>query len=268
LNSKTLTFRFLENLTEAFRQLNNVPSNLPFNPALSALSALILTGAAALSYDLKIPIMILFISMVLISVLNHSFLSPWIKTMLFALTWASIVSAPLPFITAGEVLVELPIWLTTLKVSFEGICLAASLITRVTASVAIFTAFIMVMGWRGIIAGFEELRMPKELSFMLNLSIISIPIFLRETLNMLLAREARIMRKIKIRNVWRMLATVIGELMLRGYERAWRLDKSIRARSFSRQEKSKVVHTSIKIRDVALFLLALTILLLGVIGRM
>jgi len=268
LNSKTLTSRFLENLAEAFRQLNNVPSSLPFNPALSTLSALILTGTAALSYDLKIPMMILFISMVLIFVLNHSFLSSWIKTILFVLTWASIVSAPLPFITAGEVLVELPIGSTTLKISFEGIHLTVSFITRVTASVAVSTAFIMIMGWRGIIAGFEELRIPRELSFMLNLSIVSIPVFLRETLNVLLAREARIMRKVKMRNVWRMLATVIGELMLRGYERAWRLDKSIRARSFSRPEKPKTVHTSIRVRDVALFLLALTILLLGIIGRM
>ena len=267
MNSKTLTFRFLENLAEVFRQLNNVPSSLPFNPALSTLSALILTGTAALSYDLKTPNMILFISMVLISVLNNSFLSPWIKTIFFALTWASIVSAPLPFITAGEVLVELPIGLTTLKVSFEGIRLTASFITRVTASVAVFTAFIMVMGWRGIIAGFEELHIPRELSFMLNLSIISIPVFLRETLNMFLAREARIMRKVKIRNIWRTLATVIGELMLRGYERAWRLDKSIRARSFSRPEKPKTVHTSIGVRDAALFLLALTVLLLEIVGR-
>lgn len=265
MRSKSLTFRFLENLVEAFRSLNNVPSDLPFNPAVATLSALILTGTAALSYDLKILIAILLISVVLLFILNCRSLGSWTKTILFVLIWASAVSAPLPFITSGEVLAELLIGTVILKVSFEGLRLMLFFTIRVVTSVAVFTAFIMVMGWRGITAGFEELNISREFSFMLNLSIISIPVFLRETLNMLLAREARMMRKSKMRGVWSVLATIIGELMLRGYERAWRLDKSIKARSFNGAGKSKTVHSSLRARDVVLFSLALTFLLLRIL---
>ncbi|MBS7612173.1 hypothetical protein KEJ27_08250 [Candidatus Bathyarchaeota archaeon] len=262
MKSKSLAFRFLEDLSEAFRLLNNAPSDLPFNPATATLSALILTGTAALNYDLKILIAILLVSIVLLSILNRQSLGLWIKTIIFASIWASIVSTPLPFITAGEVLVGLHMGSMILKVSFEGIRLMVFFTARVVASVAVFTAFIMIMGWRGIIAGFEELRIPGEFSFMLNLSIISIPIFLRGTLNMLLAREARMMRKSRIGSVWGTLTTITGELMLRGYERAWRLDKSIKARSFNGVWKSKVVYAPVRIRDVVLFSLALTVLLL------
>lgn len=265
MKSKGLTFRFLEGLAEAFRSLDNVPSDLPFNPATATLSALILTGIAALSYNLKILIAILLVSIVLLLILNCRSIGSWIKNILFVLIWAFIVSSPLPFITAGEVSAELPIGSMILKISFEGIRLMVFFTARVVTSVAVFTAFIMVMGWRRIIVGFEELRVPREFSFMLNLSIISIPIFLRETLTMLIAREARMMRKSKIRSVWSVLVTIAGELILRGYERAWKLDKSIKARSFNGVGGSKVVYTPVRIRDVALFSLALAFLLLTIL---
>jgi len=265
LKSKSLTFRFLEELAEAFRSLDNVQSDLPFNPATATLSALILTGTAALSYNLKILIVILAVSTVLLFILNRQSLGSWIKTILFVLIWASIVSAPLPFITTGEVLAELTIGSVALKISFEGARLMVFFTARVVTSVAVFTSFIIVMGWRGIIAGFEELHIPREFSFMLNLSIISIPVFLREALNMLLAREARMMKRSRIRSAWSALATVIGELMLRGYERAWRLDKSIKARSFNGAGKFKTVYPHLRARDVALFSLALTVLLLTIL---
>lgn len=264
---KSLTFRFLENLAESLTQLNNIPNDLPFNPTIAVLSALILTIVAALTYSFKILIVILFISIVLVSLLNRSSLISWIKIILFIFTWAFIVSAPLPFITTGVILTELSVGFTTLRVSFEGIHLMLLFTARVVSSAAVFTAFVTTMGWRGMVSGLEGLRMPKEFSFMLNLSIINIPIFLRETLNMLLAREARIMRKDRIWSTWGALASIIGELVLRGYERAWRLDKSIRARSFNGVRKSEVIPSDlkIKVRDIVMFSLTSIILLLAIL---
>ncbi|MBS7649677.1 hypothetical protein KEJ17_08570, partial [Candidatus Bathyarchaeota archaeon] len=95
---------------------------------------------------------------------------------------------------------------------------------------AIFAAFIFNMGWRMIIVGLEKLRMPKNFSFLLNLTIISIPLFLRESLKMLSAREARIMRKATLKGLWRILATITGDLLIKSYERSWKLEKSLIAR--------------------------------------
>jgi len=63
-------------------------------------------------------------------------------------------------------------------------------ISRVVASAAIFTSFVSIMGWRRIIMGLEGLRIPRELTLLLNLSVIHIPLFLRESSKMLSAREA------------------------------------------------------------------------------
>ncbi len=49
---------------------------------------------------------------------------------------------------------------------------------------------------------------------------------------MVSARDARIVKRIGVKELWKTLATVVGELLLRCYERAWRVDKAIKARSF------------------------------------
>jgi len=137
-------------------------------------------------------------------------------------------------------------------------------ISRVVASAAIFTSFVSIMGWRRIIMGLEGLRIPRELTLLLNLSVIHIPLFLRESSKMLSAREARIMRKITFKEIWRILATVVGDLLLRSHEHAWRLEKAIRARSFAAELSSKTTSIPLGIKDLFLLSLTLTLLLLGV----
>ena len=147
--------------------------------------------------------------------------------------WAALASAPLPFITHGKSIASLSLGFIGLSISREGVDLMVTFILRVVSAAAIFTSFAQIMGWRRIIRGLEGLRMPRELGLILNLSIIHIPIFLRETLKMLSARESRIMRKIRFRDIWGVLSMVVGDLILRIYERAWRINNAIEARSFT-----------------------------------
>ena len=225
-----LTQRFLEGLAETINTLNREVVNPPFNPTITVLSALIFTSLAAFALDFKIPLLILTISIVLM-VLTQAPIYSWIRIILFIFFWATIVSIPLPFITPGKPLIELSIPLTTLKISFEGLDLMINFIARVVSAAAIFTTFILMLGWRKTVEGLEGLKIPREIVLFLMLSIIHIPLFLREISKMLSAREARIVKKVKFKQIWGILATVIGDLLLKSHEHAWRLEKAIEARS-------------------------------------
>lgn len=262
---KSLTYKFLEGLAEAVDSLNSGVDYAFFNPTIAVFSALILTGAAAFSHDFKLPTLIFLISVGLV-LITRSPIRRWVRIVIFISAWALIVSLPLPFITSGEPIVNLSIGMIKLRASHEGVNLMTAFISRVAASTAIFTSFASIMGWRRTIMGLERLRMPRELTFLLNLSIIHIPLFLRESSKMLSAREARVMRKITLKEVWKILATVVGDLLLKSYEHAWRLEKAIKARSFTEEISWKSTSNSVGIKDLLLLSLTLCVLLLGVLG--
>lgn len=263
---KSLSQRFLEGLAEAVDSLSSGTNPALFNPTIAVISALILTGTAAFSYGFKLSALIFAVSVVLV-LLTRSPICTWAKILMFILTWATLVSIPVPFITLGAPLANLSLGSIELKVSREGLNAMITFISRVVAAAAIFTSFVSIMGWERIVRGLGGLQMPRELTLLLNLSIIHIPLFLREASMMLSAREARIMRKTRFKDVWRVLATVVGDLLLRSYERAWRLEKAIRSRSFTSTGFLRITPPAkIGAKDLLLFSLTLCILTLGVLG--
>ena len=263
---KNLTERFLEGLAEAIDSLNIGSSTATLNPRIAVLSALILTGAAAFSYGLQLPLSILGVSVGLI-LLTRSPIRAWARIPLLASVWALLVSVPLPFMTPGEPVINLSFGWADLVVSREGVNSMLTFILRVVAAAAIFTSFAFIVGWRKIVKGLEDLRMPQELGILLNLSIVHIPLFLRESANMLSARESRMMRKIRFKEVARVLSTVVGDLLLRSYERAWIVDKAIGARSFTSTGISwKTPSAAVGVKDVVLLSLSLCMVALGVLA--
>lgn len=209
----------------------NSEARLSVNPSVALVSALILTGAVAFSRNFEFPVAMMILSLVLV-ILTRTPIRPWIRITLLILAWVTFVSVPLPFITPGESVINLSLSSIELRVTREGLYVMMAFISRTVSAASIFTSFSLMMGWRGIIRGLEGIRVPREITLLLNLSIIHIPLTLREASKMLSARDARIMKEIGLKDLWTMLATVVGDLLLRSYERAWRLEKAIRARSF------------------------------------
>ncbi|MGP3667304.1 MAG: energy-coupling factor transporter transmembrane component T family protein [Candidatus Bathyarchaeota archaeon] len=261
-----LTQRFLEGLAETINTLNREVVNPPFNPTITILSALVFTSLAAFTIDFKAPLLVLVVSVFLV-VLTRIPMYSWIRVVIFTFFWVFLVSIPLPFITSGKPLIELSMLLTTLKVSFEGLNLMISFIVRVVSATAIFTSFILILGWKKTMEGLKGLGVPYEVIFFLMLSIIHIPLFLREISKMLSAREARIIKKVKFRQVWWMLSTVIGDILLKTHEHSWRVEKAIKARSLTSSDlhfKSSV-KVSINRNELMLLLLLFTCVLVSFI---
>lgn len=248
---KSLIHSFLESLAETISTLNYEPNSNFFNPSVAILSALILTGIASFSFEPKLPLLILAVS-VMLMILTHSRVYSWIKITLLITLWAVAVSIPLLFITPGDLIISIPLKLVELKISREGLNAMMVFTIRVVAAGAIFTAFIFILGWRKTMEGLRGLQIPRDVVFLLTLSIIYIPFLLREAAKILSAREARIVRRVKFREVWYVLASVIGDLLLKSYEHAWRLEKAIRARSFTLTRSSLGPPAKIGVKDLTL----------------
>jgi energy-coupling factor transporter transmembrane protein EcfT len=258
----------LEGLAESIESLNIEPKLPFFNPTIAVVSALILTGVAAFSYDYKLPMVILILSFMLV-ILTRSPLFLWTRIVLFILAWATLVSIPLPFMIPGESITNLSLNPIELKVGREGFYLMVTFISRVVAAAAIFTSFAFMMGWRKIVKGLEGLRVPQEITLLLNLLIIHIPLLIREVSKMMSAREARIMRNAGFKEKWIILATVVGDILLRSNERASRLEKGIRARSFASIEaRRKDSSTEVVGKNLSLLSLSLCILASSVAGML
>jgi cobalt/nickel transport system permease protein len=223
LRTRSLAARFLEALAEALEALEHDVGLSLRRPALPTALSLALTFLVAFSTGILIPAAA-FISCLLAS-LAFKLPRSWIKPVLAVALWAGFVSAPLAFIeltSSGAFRLEL---------NAKGAYEALSLTLRAAASTSIFTASIQLLGWRGWLQGLEGLRIPKLLVRLTMLSLFYIPLFLREALRMLLAREARMLGRVGAKQSWRLMATVVGDLLLRGHDRAWRLERAFMARS-------------------------------------
>lgn len=259
---KSFVYRFLEELSETINTLNHESNSNLFNSSIAMFSALILTGLASFTFKPKLQLLILALSFILM-LSARSRIYSWLKIILITTLWATTVSTPLIFTTPGG-LVNMSLGLLELRISLEGVYLMTTFIIRVVAAGAIFTAFIFILGWRRTVEGLKGLKIPNGIVSLLSISIIYIPFLTREMVKMLSAREARILRRAKLREVWHVLASIIGDLILRSFERAWRLEKAIKARCFilnsPRVGESKM---KIWINDLTLLTLTFFVLLLG-----
>ncbi|MGC8850368.1 MAG: hypothetical protein ACP5QI_07850, partial [Candidatus Bathyarchaeia archaeon] len=136
---ENLTGRFLEGLAESMESLSREEGSRNLNPTMALASALILTGAAAFSHTLKLPLLIFSLSLILISS-SRSHGIPWARLQLSVLLWTIIVAVPLPFMETGKPAAQVALGFTTLRISVEGLEMTAAFIARVSAATAIFTS--------------------------------------------------------------------------------------------------------------------------------
>ncbi len=218
---KKLTTIFLEEVAEIFEILNYENPKVFLNPSIAIFSAIVLTFIASFSAGFTVPLMIIFFSFVLCILLRINF-RRWAKPVLFILFIAVSVSSPLLIAQIGGVEISNRNW--------ED---AVFLILRATAATSIFIVIIAHLGWLKLLKGLRGIGLPEELVFMTGFLIKYTPMFLRDTCRMIAAREARMLGESSYKTIWFGNVSIIGDLLVRGYERGLRLNAALKARSFS-----------------------------------
>jgi len=167
---------------------------------------------------------------------------------------------PIIYITILALVVSSPILISNVNVDVY------KFILRVIASTVIFTITLRLIGWMNIIKGLNIVRTPRELVKMIQHTVKFIPLFLTEVLKMLIAREARVLGKPSKRRIWKVLATIVSDVVLKSNYRAWKLSLALEARTLKFEPKGGV-DREVNIHDAILLTIALTILTLEVAGR-
>jgi len=107
----------------------------------------------------------------------------------------------------------------------------APLLLRCIAATSVLVLMAQSLGLTGLITGLRGLRVPPRAVFVLTLFLRYVPIMLRDATRLLSAREARIVTNSnEIKSSWFVLSTIAGSLLIKGFERAYRLQMALRAR--------------------------------------
>lgn len=133
------------------------------------------------------------------------------------------------------------------------------LLLRATAAAMLVTLMVQCLGLTRLIRGLRGLGFPSKMLFILMVYIRYIPIMLRQLIKLLSAREARLVCNTnKLRSSWLMLSTVVGSLLIKGFDKAFKLQVALKARGL---DYDLIPKPSGKIGPLDLTFIALTFML-------
>lgn len=209
---------YLKELRDAFSYLSN-DRGTNFFTYYSVIPWIMLVFVTAISSTYMVSLISIIISLILVVLKCKSDRS-------FKL---SIILKPLSIVMLIAFVSSLPLLLKSPLSDIRKIYL---FILRVTSSTLIFIAGIQALGWLNIARGMSIVEIPEELINSMFKTIKFIPIFINETLRMLIARSARIIGgHISLKGLWFILAGIITDLIVKAHYKAIKMNLAITART-------------------------------------
>ena len=203
---ETLAERFLRNFSDIFNEMMAERSPLPVEPWSAVLSSLSLAVAISFSKGILAPIIgILLLAIVALRSKAKSIF----KVMAIAAAFALMVVGPM-----------------ALLAGLEASALAPPVLRASAASGFLALGFTLT-GQRGFKEALLSLGFRPAWVSSILLFIRFLPVMARLIARSLIAREARI---IDGRGRWSALSSVVGDAIVKGHERAWRLRLAMEAR--------------------------------------
>lgn len=228
MKTTRLAASFLEEIAEILNAFSEEAQSPAFNVSVGVACSIVLSVVASFSRNLVVPFAILVFSLIL-ALTSKSQICRWIKPVAFVAFIALFVALPL-FVSSSGIISDNP--------SYYSLAL---FILRPIASSAIFTVIFLSLGLSGFLEGLRSLHAPKELIDMIWFFVKYVQLFLRDACRLLAAREARIISdKCGYRKLWWIIGTVAGEILLRSYDKAVRLNLALQARNFGESVRHSV----------------------------
>jgi energy-coupling factor transporter transmembrane protein EcfT len=139
------------------------------------------------------------------------------------------------------------------------------LILRISSSAGFIILILHLLGIRGLGISLRQMGVPGKWVDTLILTIIFIPVMSRELIKIMMGRESRIVvDRPRLRRVWQLLSTVVGEVIIKGYFRAYRLQLTLKARLIN-EEAPRAEERDIKNGDIGLLISSLVMIFLIII---
>lgn len=198
--------------------------------------AFILTAVSARTLT---SLVILFILVIVLSVASRIPLRFFfLRTTIFIPIFAAVIALPLLFITPGRQLAIIGYDKYFVSITWEGIYKAMHFTLRIWVCVASLTLLALTTRFSRLVHAMEKFRMPKVFVAMTAITYRFIFFFINEAYRMVLAREARTVRKEGRSLIMKSLARIMSTLFIRAYERGERVYLAMTARGYTGEVKS------------------------------
>lgn len=193
---------------------------------------LIITIILLRSILLLLPFLIILL---IFSFLSHiPFKLFFLRTSIFIPLFAIIIALPLSFITPGTTLIKFNLNYFLLMITLEGILKTIQFIFKIWICVAILNFLVLTTKFSEIIKSLQFFKIPNLFIFMTILTYRFIFLFIDEAYRMLLAKEARTIKKQRKIDILKTLSYIITNLFIRAFERGERAYLAMKARGFSK----------------------------------
>ncbi len=133
--------------------------------------------------------------------------------------------ASLGFVTAALLVVSFPL------IAVGRFADAAEFLLRVAGSTLSVAAVVALIGWRGLSRGLSRLGSPSWLADSVRMTLVYSALLAGEAKSLLAAREARNMGRQGLIDQWKLMATAVGELLIRASARAYMVELAVKARN-------------------------------------
>lgn len=222
-----LTERALLSLADALNPLLSEPStSIKVSPWALILSPFSLAIAVSFSRGSVAPLLGLVILLASMFFFRVKFMRV-LRVMLWLLVFTLLIVIPM---AVYKVLLygqeySIP------SLLFDRTAGIVPLILRATVASAFTALSVLALGLKDFIKGLRELGFHPMWVESMVLTVRFIPVMIRTLVRLLFAREARLtVGKWSIRNLWYMISTVAGDVIIRGYERAQKVQLALKAR--------------------------------------
>lgn len=162
----------------------------------------------------------------------------FLRSTIFVPIFAAVIASPLLFTTPGDKLFTVEYNKYLVSVTSEGVYKAAQFTLRIWVCVASLTLLLLTTGFYRLMLAMRRSRMPKVLVAMTAITYRFIFLFFDEAYRMILAKEARTVKKEGRLQTMRSLAYILSTLFIRAYERGERVYMAMTARGYAGETRS------------------------------
>jgi len=222
--------------SERFSAADGLLQGIDPQVKLCCFLAFILTAVAARTMMSLIILSALVVTLSVASKIPPKFF--FLRTTIFIPIFAAVIASPLPFITPGRPLALIGYDKYSIPVTWEGMYKAIHFTYRIWVCVALLTLLVLTTGFTRLVHAMEKFKIPKIFVAMTTITYRFIFLFINEAHRMVLAKEARTVKKEGRLWIMRSLARIMSTLFIRAYERGERVYTAMTAREYTGEIKS------------------------------
>ena len=144
----------------------------------------------------------------------------------------------------------------------------ALFMARTLISTTLLICGIQAVGWINVVRGMELLHIPKPIVESMVMMLRFLSLFIDEVLSMLIARSARLIGRPRGVCIWRMLASIVSDIVLKSLHRAYAVSIARSARTLGHSSRGAYRRARATVLDRVLIIYTAMLIALDVVNRL